>query len=186
MEALDLLTTRSSSPRLEAPGPGPDALERMFQAALRAPDHARLRPWEFVVIEGDARARLGQLIADSMAAEKPASTAEELERARGLPLRAPLLIAVVARLREHPKVPAEEQLLSAGCSAHALLLAANAQGFGGIWRTGFPATSPGVRRGLGLGASDVLVGYLYLGTPAQPAAVAAAPDPAGFVRRWGA
>lgn len=184
MDALDLLINRVSCPQLQAPAPSGEALENMLAAALRAPDHARLRPWEFVLFEGQAREQLGELIAASMVEEKPTSTPEELARARGLPLRAPMLIAVVAKLREHPKAPAIEQILSAGCCALNLLLAARAQGFGGIWRTGFPATSPAVKRGLGLADSDEIVGYLYLGTPVTEPALPVVDDPARFLRRW--
>lgn len=184
MDALELLTHRVSCGQLQAPAPAGETLELMLTAALRAPDHARLRPWEFIVFEGEARERLGELIATAMIEEKPASTPEELARARGLPLRAPMLIAVVAKLREHPKVPAVEQIVSAGCAALNLLLAANAQGFGGIWRTGFPASSPAIKRGLGLQATDEIVGYLYLGTPVNTPAVPVVEQPGQFMRRW--
>ena len=113
MDALQLLLRRNSSPKLTEPAPSSADLETMFQAALRAPDHARLRPWRFLVIEGEARHRLGDLIVDVMGLE-----GEKAQQAKAKPLRAPMIVVVAAKFSEHPKVPEIEQYLSAGCAAH--------------------------------------------------------------------
>ncbi|MER8125044.1 nitroreductase family protein, partial [Acinetobacter baumannii] len=79
-----------------------------FQAALRAPDHGQLRPWRFLTIEGQGREQLGELFAQALQNKGEASQAA-LDKARAMPLRAPLLIVVIAKLQDHFKVPKSEQ-----------------------------------------------------------------------------
>jgi hypothetical protein len=142
MDALDALQHRFSVPRLVAPGPSEAQREHLFRAALRAPDHGLLRPWRFLTIEGAAREALGELYAKAMAANTSAVSEQALDKARAMPLRAPLLVVVIACVRAHPKVPAQEQVLSAACAAHAILLAAHAQGIGAVWRYGGAVLRP--------------------------------------------
>ncbi|RMH84911.1 nitroreductase [Pseudomonas sp. AOB-7] len=165
MEALDALLNRVSVPRLVDPAPSAAQRELLFRAALRAPDHGQLRPWRFLTVEGEARGRMGELFAEALLAGDAQAPAEALSKARGMPLRAPLLVVVIARLQAHAKVPAQEQLIAAGCAAHGILLAAHAQGIGAVWRTGDLAYNAQVAKGLGLGADERIVAYLYLGTP---------------------
>jgi nitroreductase len=162
MDALDALLNRVSAPRLTEPAP--DALQRevLFRAALRAPDHGQLRPWRFLTVEGSDRNRLGELFASALGAD---ATPEALAKALAMPLRAPLLVVVIARVQEHPKVPAQEQVLAAGCAAHGILLAAHAQGIGAVWRTGELSYNARVAKGLGLADNEQIIAFLYLGTP---------------------
>ncbi len=169
MDALTLLHTRNSAPKLKEPAPEGDVLEDIFQAALRAPDHARLRPWRFLTIAGNARDQLGKLFVDveqqhRQQQGKEAMTAEEIDKMLAKPLRAPLIIVAVASIKEHPKVPEIEQIISTGCAAHSILLAAQAQGYAGIWRTGGVAYDSLVKQGLGLADNEQVVGFLYIGT----------------------
>jgi len=136
MDAFDLLLNRVSVTRLVDPAPTAAQLELMFRAALRAPDHGQLRPWRFLTIEGEAREHLGELLAEALRQRQPDASDEVLHKPRKMPLRAPLLVAVIACPVTHPKVPEVEQLLAVGCAAHGLLLAAHAQGLGAVWRTG--------------------------------------------------
>ncbi|TBU83783.1 nitroreductase family protein [Phytopseudomonas dryadis] len=165
MDALDALINRVSVPRLCEPAPDAAQRERLFRAALRAPDHGQLRPWRFLTVEGDDRVALGELFASALAARSGDASVEALTKARGMPLRAPLLVVVIARLQAHPKVPRQEQLIAAGCAAHAMLIAAHAQGIGAVWRTGELSYDAQVNQGLGLTADEQVVGYLYLGSP---------------------
>lgn len=183
-QILPLLCTRNSAPRLCEPGPSPDELEQLFKAALRAPDHAWLRPWRFLCVEGERREALGELLKAALQQRDPAADAKALEKARLAPLRAPLVIVVVARLSDHPKVPHSEQRLSAGCAAHSILLAAEALGYAGIWRTGAAAFDPQVMTGLGLDATEEITGFLYLGSRDGPAKNLPNLDPEDFVRHW--
>ena len=183
MNALEALHSRGSVGKLSEPAPRGDALDNMLKAALRASDHQRLRPWRFLIIDGAARERLGGIFAEAALASDPNLSMEKQTEIAAKALRAPLIVVVVARVREHPKVPAIEQLLSAGAAAQLLLVAAHAQGFAGIWRTGGVAYDPRVALRLGLEEGDQIVGFLYLGT-AQAQKKIADVDPAEFTVQW--
>lgn len=163
-ETITQLTTRNSAPRLTSPGPDRVSLDYMFQAALRAPDHAWLQPWRFLVIEGSARERLGEVFLEALLARDPQADEAAREKALAASLRAPLIVVAICRYTEHPKVPREEQIISTGCAAHAMLLAAEAQGYAGIWRTGVNAEDPRVTGALKLADNESIVGFLYFGT----------------------
>lgn len=185
MDALDLLLNRVSVTRLVEPAPTAEQLQLMFRAALRAPDHGQLRPWRFLTIEGQGRERLGELLAEALRLRQPDASEEVLQKPRKMPLRAPLLVAVIARLQAHPKVPESEQLLAAGCAAHGLLLAAHAQGLGAVWRTGEFAYDRHVMAGLGLTEDEQLLGFIYLGTPEGGLRTPPVLEPQDFVGQWG-
>jgi len=183
MDALELLVNRRSASRLTDPAPAGEQLENILRAGLRAPDHGTLQPWRFFIIVDEGRERFSQLL------EKGAVAAggdeKAIEKARSAPFRAPLIIAVVARCEDHPKVPKWEQEMSAGCAVMAMQMAAVAQGFNGIWRSGALTESPVVREGFACREQDKIVGFLYLGTPQLKASTTIAlPDTAPFVTRF--
>ena len=184
MEALDALLNRVSAPRLLDPAPTAEQREVLFTAALRAPDHGQLRPYRFLTIEGDARHQLGEILAQAVQAQAGEVTQAALDKARAMPLRAPLVIVVVARLQDHFKVPKSEQLITAGCAAHAIELAAYAQGIGAVWRTGELSYAPLVAKGLGLTEGEEVVAFLYLGTPQNELRTAPKVEIAEFVQAW--
>lgn len=186
MDALELLLKRVSVPRLKEPAPSAEQLDIMLRAALRAPDHGQLRPWRFLTVQGDERKQLGELFVEGLLDSNPDASAEQIEKTRGLPLRAPMLLVVIATITEHENVPAEEQLLAAGCAAHGILLAAHAQGVGAVWRTGVVADNTLIEQGLGLQAHEKIVAYMYLGTPINALRNPPYVDPAPFVRTWSA
>lgn len=163
MDALELLLNRSSQPRLQAPAPEGEALENIMQAALRAPDHACLTPWRFIVCTGDGLAKLGEIYQSS--AIKLNKEQESVDRALQLPNRAPMVIVAICQYEEHPKVPRVEQISSTACAVQAMQMAALTQGFGGVWRTGSYAFDDHVKQSLALSEDDEIVGFLYLGTP---------------------
>ena len=105
MEALDALLNRVSAPRLVEPAPTAEQRDVLFAAALRAPDHGQLRPYRFLSIEGDARNRLGEVLAQAVQSQGGEVTEAALDKARAMPLRAPLVVVVIARLQDHVKVP---------------------------------------------------------------------------------
>jgi nitroreductase len=181
MDALDALLNRVSAPRLCEPAPDAAQRELLFRAALRAPDHGQLRPWRFLTIEGDAREQLGELLARALPAE---ASPEALSKARAMPLRAPLLVVVIARVQAHAKGPAQEQVIAAGCAAHGILLAAHAQGIGAVWRTGELAYNAQVAAGLGLAADEQIIAFLYLGTPERELRAVPQVQVSDFVRAW--
>ena len=183
-EPIDLLLQRNSSPRLVPPAPDAAQRELMFRAALRAPDHAWLRPWRFLTIEGERRDEFGQLLADCLLRLDPSADEAARNKALKAPLRAPLLVVVLAAITEHPKIPAREQRLSAGCAAQAILLAAEALGYAGIWRTGNAAYDPGVIAALGGAPNEEIIGFLYIGTRDGSAKKLPTMSPEDFVARW--
>lgn len=166
MNAIELLTTRSSTPRLQEPAPNQDELTIIQQAALRAPDHANLQPWQFILFQSEEqRAALGQLYVKAAQLADQNIDQTSLDKAANLAFRAPLVIACIAKYQSNPKVPRVEQVISAGCAVMAMQQAAFALGYGGVWRTGAYAHNPHMKTLLNLDAQDEIVGYLYIGTP---------------------
>lgn len=164
MDALTALTTRTSAMKLAGPGPTRAEVERMLEAALRAPDHGKLRPWRFIIVEGAARVRLGEVMAEALRRREPGAPEAIVEKERAKPLRAPIIIVVAARLQpDHPKIPRIEQIVSAGTAAQNIQIAAHAMGYGCMWRTGAPAYDPYVKKALDLADSDEIVALMYLG-----------------------
>ncbi|MBK4714217.1 MULTISPECIES: NAD(P)H nitroreductase [Tenebrionibacter/Tenebrionicola group] len=183
MDALELLVNRRSASRLAEPAPADEALENILRAAMRAPDHGTLQPWRFFLIEGEGRERFSQLL--EAAALEIGLDDKAREKARSSPFRAPLIITVVAHCTEHHKVPRWEQVVSAGCAVAAMQMAAVAQGYNGIWRSGPWIDSPSVRSAFGCREQDSIVGFLYLGTPQLKASTTiSVPDTTPFVRRF--
>lgn len=181
MDALELLVNRRSASRLAEPAPTGEALENILRAGMRAPDHGTLQPWQFVIIEGEGRERFSQLLEQGAVAVQ--SDEKAVLKARNAPFRAPMIITVIAKCQDHPKIPQWEQEMSAGCAVMAMQMAAVAQGFNGIWRSGALTESPVVREGFQCGAQDKIVGFLYLGTPQLKASTTITfPDTAPFVR----
>lgn len=187
MDALELLHKRASAAaeRLDEPAPAGADLEAILRAGVAAPDHGALRPWRFVLVRGAARERLGEVFGEAARARDPACDEAEVARQRAKPLRAPLIVAVAARVDvDHPKIPAIEQILSAGAAAQQMQLAANALGYGSVWLTGPSASDAHVAEALGLDLDDRIVAFLYMGTPRTTIDPPPRPDPAGFVTEW--
>ena len=184
MDALELLLSRVSSPVLMEPGPTANEVDLLIQAASRAPDHARLRPWRFIQISGDRLADLGDLLVQAALSQDNALSEGQLERLRQAPLRAPMLLLPVLVYSEHAKVPEEEQLLSLGAAVGNLLNAAYAMDIGAMWRTGLVTYDPKLAEALGLGENEKLYGFIYLGTPATALRLVPEIDPAYFLSSW--
>jgi nitroreductase len=184
MQAIDALLRRQSGRALTEPAPDDAALELILESASRAPDHGRLRPFRFVVIRAPGRERFGELLAQYLERARPGCTPESLERERRKALRAPLIIVVAAAIVSGGKIPAVEQLLSAAAAAHSIQLASAALGFNAVWKTGGAAYDDQVKTALGLAVSDAIVGFIYVGTDAEPLTVTASPDRQALVRHW--
>jgi len=163
LDALELLLTRRSQPKLVEPAPSGEALNNILKAATQVPDHAGLCPWRFIVCSGEGLDRLGEIY--SQAAIANGKSESDIARAKQLPIRAPMVVVAIANYVEHDKVPRVEQIGSAACSVMAMQMAALAQGFNGMWRTGSYAHCEHVKSSFGLKTDDEIVGYLYLGTP---------------------
>lgn len=183
MDALHALLSRVSPARLAPDELDPLEIEQILAAGLRAADHGRLRPWRFLVVRGDARHRLGDLLAEGLKRRHPEAGTEMLEAERKKALRAPVIVIVVAAIRDNPNIPAIEQIVSAGAAAQNMLVASHALGLGGFWRTGPAAYDPVLRKALGVSERDTTVGFLYLGRVAAAGQERRA-DPGGVVVEW--
>jgi nitroreductase len=187
-DALALLSTRRSVriADLGTPGPSPAELETLLTVASRVPDHGKLTPWRFIVFEGEARRSAGEIIAAIFRSDNPDADAARMEIERNRLARAPLVVAVVSRAGQHVKIPEWEQVLSAGAAAMSLELAAHALGYGANWTTEWYAYDRRVLDRLGLAANERLVGFLHVGTPANPPEDRPRPPLETIVTRFGA
>lgn len=168
-QVLRHLSTRRSVSAAAMLEPGPDraTLATMLTIAARVPDHKKLAPWRFIVIEGEARARFGELLARVCAVNEPEASTTRLETERGRFLRAPVVVAVVSSPTPHPAAPEWEQVLSAGAVCLNLLHAASANGLGGQWITEWYAYDEAVKLGFGLKPDERFAGFVYIGTPKE-------------------
>ncbi len=184
--ALGTLLSRVSvkPAELVAPGPSDADLNRAVAAACRAADHGGLRPWRFLVFRGDQRGAFGRLREAALAARDPATPPAVLETERMKADRAPVAIVVGAKLRPGHKIPVWEQMASASAAAMNLLNALHAMGWGAMWVSGALIEDEGLRTSLGFAKTDALLGYIHVGTPANPPAPRERPDPAMFWRDW--
>lgn len=184
MDAMEVLRTRYSASKLGEPAPSAEAIDAMLEAAARVPDHGRLRPWRLILIDGEARRALGELLAESLARRNPLAGEPILAREREKALRAPQIIVVATRFDRSAKIPVVEQIVSAGCAAHGLMLAAFAQGLGAFWRTGEAAYDEAIKGALGIGAADLIIGFIYIGADAGAAPSRPRPTAQDFAQRW--
>jgi nitroreductase len=168
VNVIDILVGRVSPTALVEPGPTQEQLQEILVAGASAPDHGRMKPWRFVLIQGNARSRFGDLMAQSLARREPGITEVRLEAERKKALRAPTIIGIAAALRDNPTVPEVEQILAVGAAAQNILIASHGLGFGGFWRTGSLAYDPDVKRAFGLSEADSIVGFIYIGSVGQP------------------
>lgn len=163
---MDLLASRrsGSAKLMTGPGPKPEELQQILGAAARVPDHGKLFPWRFIVFQGEARARMGKLLADSLDAERATDKNREIELTRFT--RAPVVVGVVSRVQRDHKIPEWEQILSSGAACQNMLLASHALGYVAGWVTEWCAYDPKVREGLGLAENERIAGFVYIGTSA--------------------
>jgi nitroreductase len=179
-----LATRRSGKPRdMIAPGPSPDQLRTIMEAAIRVPDHGKLAPWRFVIIGDDQRARLSDLLVSAYTAEKPDAGRLEIEAMAQFAHQAPTLIVALSSPIAESKIPLWEQQLSVGAACMNLLTAAHAQGFVGSWLTGWPAYSDRVRDAFG-SPGDRIAGFLFIGTPLRDLEERPRPDFGQVVTNW--
>jgi len=173
MNLFTAIDTRSSAIKLVAPGPSREHLERILLAGTRAPDHGKLAPWRFVVLEGAARAQLGNAMAEMLRATQPSASESQLATEREKPLRAPTIVAVAAHLTRGHKVPEHEQIHAVAAAVQNMFLTAHALGYGVMWKTGAAARDNNVKQALGFDGDDEIVAFLYLGANAVPGPVRA-------------
>lgn len=169
LDALEAIFTRRSVSKVLDRRPDKDAVARLLDAAVRAPNHHLTEPWRFIVLAGEALDRLGDVMAERVRSERAGASDLEsrirLERAR--PRRAPVIVTVVYVPSDNPKAVELEDRHSVGAAMQNILLAAHAEGLGAYLRTGPAATDPAVHRFLGLTAEEQVAGFIYVGYPAE-------------------
>jgi len=164
----EILTRRSVSARLlSEPGPDETALEKILQGASRVPDHGKIHPWRFILIRGEARKTLGQVLRAAYTDLEADAPEAKLDLEAQRFTRAPLVIAVVSSIIVPHKIPEWEQSLSAGAVCLNLLYSAHAMGFGANWITEWCAYHPKVRAALGVASHEKIAGFVYIGTATE-------------------
>jgi len=168
---IDFLRTRRSAEPAQITGPGPDdgQLELLLEIAARTPDHGKMEPWRFIVIRGRAKDEFAAF-AKNRWQELNAGEPLGKKALYDLIEKAPLIIVVVSRAVDHPKVPAWEQRLSAGAACMNMLTAATAMGLAMQWRSGWPAEDEKTFRYLGLTENETIAGLMFTGSldPSAP------------------
>jgi len=184
-ETLDLLARRRSTVAKVMTGPGPstDQLETLLKIAARTPDHGKLFPWRFVVFEGEARSRYGDVLEARLRELEPDGPAERYELERKRFERAPVVVAVISDTVENHKIPEWEQVLSAGAVCQNLLIAASAMGFAAQWLTEWYAYDKVTKKALGLDPGERIAGFIYIGSAAEDPTERPRQPPR--VSRWG-
>lgn len=186
-QPIDALTTRRSTKFLRAPAPKPEELDRILQAAVCAPDHGALRPWRFAMIRGEAIGRLADMAIGALKRNGDKRMTPEKEKStRQWLAGVPLVIALAYQIdHDNPKVPEQEQTLSAGAAVMNILNAVHMLGYGAFWSTGLGSYLEEVQTALGFDPLEYrFLGYLAVGTPACAVPPADRPDPGRFVREW--
>ena len=183
-ETLTLLARRrsASAPLLTAPAPSDDQLQDLLRLAARVPDHGKLAPWRFIILEGAAKAAYAAAI-EPLAADQPAP-----DKARAVLAKLrnpPLTVAVVSRTVECA-IPEWEQVHSAGAACMTLLIAADAMGYAANWITDWYAYDPRARALLGLEPHERIAGFIHLGTSPEPPLERVRPELDKLVSRWSA
>lgn len=184
--ALCALDARRSVPPKQLGEPGPDdaTVLRMLRSAVRVPDHGKRVPFRFISFSGDARDAFGQRLAERSLALNPNASEATIDKDRGRFSHAPLVVAVIAKLGPDESIPESERFSSACCACFALLQAAQALDFAGIWLTGWPAYDPQVRGWLGLDEFERVVGFVHIGTPKRELPERERPDPSDLLSAW--
>ena len=181
---LALLESRRSGRPRDMIAPGPDAgeLARMLAIATRVPDHGKLAPWRFVVIED--RAAFADLLAEAYRLDRPDAGKLELQANHDFAYQAPMLVVAISCASAASKIPLWEQQLSAGAAVYNLELAATALGYVAGWVTGWATYSPLVLERLGGGPDDRIAGFVFIGTPGAELEERPRPDQSLVVRHW--
>ncbi len=185
-EIIDFLLTRRSvtARNLIDPGPGEGDLKKILGAAHRVPDHGKIGPWRFIVIQGDARAKFGDVLADAYKKENPDAFDELLEVERERFQRAPIVVTVTSRVVKEHKIPEWEQALSSGAACMNMLNASHALGYAAQWITEWPAYNDDVAAALGLADNERIAGFIYIGSPAEPPTERGRPEIDDIVSEW--
>ena len=167
-QLINWIKSRRSIGNLSIPAPTESQIKAAIDCAVTAPDHKKLRPWRFIVTQGNARHELGRAFlaaAEAQAVQEGEALSEKSRQKNyNMPLRAPVIITVVTQMQVHKKVPPFEQMLSTGAAVQNLILALQAQGFSTVWRTGLLCNEPAVKAYFDVGPDDYVTAFVYTGS----------------------
>mgnify|MGYP001555796728 CR=1 FL=1 len=184
---LEFLETRrcTSVKLLADPGPNAQEVERLLTIASRVPDHGKLAPWYFIIFEGEKRAEFGEILRTAYTKTHPEATEKQLDFEAARLTRAPLVVAVISRLRP-ATIPAWEQFLSSANVCHTLTMAAHAMGYGANWLSEWMATDDTVRKALNLqDGRDHIAGFIYIGSRTDTPEERVRPDLPALLNHYG-
>ena len=181
-----LISRVSVPPRLLGdPAPSGADLDDIMASAMSAPDHGALTPWRFITIQGDARAKLGEVFANALKKRTPEADDTAIEKERNRPMRSPMIVVAVAKIDDSvANVPPIEQSVATGIAAYNMILAAQNKGYGGILLTGKNAQDLNVKAALGLEPTDEIVSFVYLGTPIKQVSQKRRPKASEYISEW--
>ena len=186
MPMIERLAARRSAPlrSLGGPAPSPEERDLLFALALRVPDHGRLTPWRFIVVEGGDRQALGARLDALYARQNPDLPAAKADMWTLYLMRAPLTVVLVSRPDPAAKVPEWNQMLSAGAAGMALTVAASALGFASQWLLKWPGRDPQAAALLGVEGGERVAGFIHIGRPTLESPDRPRPEAARVVTRW--
>lgn len=165
------------------PGPSEAELDRILSIAARTPDHGKLFPWRFVIVERKQRQSLAAVLARALPEHDPDALPAHYAKALEFAHQAPSLVVVVSAPVPNHKIPEWEQELSTGAASMNLLIAAHAMGYVGGWITGWAAYSDRVREAF-CDPGERIAGFMFLGTPGKPLEERPRPLFEAVVRNW--
>jgi nitroreductase len=181
---INFIKSRNSVARLTTPAPNSEQLINIFECAMTAPDHKLLKPWKYLVIEGDARDKLGQLMVQATELAGNELNDEQRAKLAMKPLRAPMILVAICDYKAHDKVPQLEQFASLAAGVQNMLLAIESLGFGAYWRTGKITFNRHLHDLMNLEKHQQILGFIYLGTPEFQVKPKTRPSVDEFVSNW--
>ena len=184
MDALAVLQARVSITKLIEPVPNAAQLFEVFKAAARAPDHGKLKPWRFLVIQGEGLSDLSNVLVAALLKANPDVSPAVIEKTKNMPFRAPMIVIAIAKCQEHSSIPLQEQVIACGAAVQNMLNALFALKYGAVWRTGDLAYNEDVEQALGLEGLEKIIGFIYVGTPAQDIPPPPVADVASIFSAW--
>ena len=184
MEAIENILSRNSISKLGSPHPTSEEMNLIYQAALRAPDHAWLRPSEFIEVTGNGLDRLSNIFEKYAIENIKDINEQKITKYKNAPYRAPMVIVLISNVKKHDRVPEIEQILSTAAATQNILLTLHALNYGAIWRTGAFALNDKIAEYFNLSKNQKILGYLYAGKPMMDPKKIPEVDIDKYINRW--
>ena len=181
---IEKIINRISHKNLGKPIPSESQMEKVYTAALRAPDHASLKPTKFIEVTGKGLDKLSTIFKKYVLESGTEIEKSKLDKYVNAPFRAPMIIILINENKFHPKVPEVEQMLSTGAAAQNILLSLDSLGYGAIWRTGIFALNDKLNKYFNLNSNQKILGYIYVGTIIGAKKAKRYVNPDDFVTKW--